>query len=188
VTDGGLLRRIVGALDRANIPHMLTGSFASSAHGHLRATRDIDFVIEADADRLRAFVRALPSAEYYVDEEAALQALRDAGQFNVIDLATGWKVDLIMRKSRPFSIEEFARRQAADVEGTRLAVASVEDVIIAKLEWARLGESARQLEDVVALLRLRRKEIDWAYVDRWANALGLAGEWADVRQRAESPG
>jgi hypothetical protein len=93
-----------------------------------------------------------------------------------------------MRKSRPFSIEEFARRQAADVEGTRLAVASVEDVIIAKLEWARLGESARQLEDVVALLRLRRKEIDWAYVDRWANALGLAGEWADVRQRAESPG
>ena len=31
--------------------------------------------------------------------------------FNVIDLATGWKVDLIIRNSRAFSQEEFTRRQ-----------------------------------------------------------------------------
>lgn len=93
---------------------MLTGSFASSAHGHIRATRDIDFVIEADADRLRVFARSLPSDQYYVDEHAALQALKEAGQFNVIDLATGWKVDLIIRKTRQFSVEEFARRQPAN--------------------------------------------------------------------------
>jgi hypothetical protein len=187
VTGSTLLRRIVERLDRAGIPHMLTGSFASSAHGHLRATRDIDFVIEADADRLRAFARSLPAEEYYVDEEAALQALHDAGQFNVIDLGTGWKVDLIIRKPRPFSIEEFARRQPTNVEGTRLSVASVEDVIIAKLEWARLGESARQLEDVVALLRLRGKAIDQAYIDRWTKALGLGEQWTEVCRRAETP-
>lgn len=181
MTDGGLLGRIVGALDRAGIPHMLTGSFAGSAHGYLRATRDIDFVIESDAERLRAFVRSLPADEYYVDEGAALQALRDAGQFNVIDLTTGWKVDLIIRKPRPFSIEEFGRRQPAEVEGARLDVASVEDVIIAKLEWAKLGESARQLEDVVALLRLHR--VDEAYIGRWTSALGLAEQWAQVRGR-----
>jgi hypothetical protein len=107
VNDGALLGRIVAALDRAGIPHMLTGSFAGSAHGHLRATRDIDFVIDADAERLRGFVRSLSASQYYVDEEAALQALSDSGQFNVIDLATGWKVDLILRKPRDFSIEEW---------------------------------------------------------------------------------
>ena len=31
---------------------MLTGSFASSFHGEPRATRDMDLVIEADANRL----------------------------------------------------------------------------------------------------------------------------------------
>jgi hypothetical protein len=187
MAGGDVLGRIVGALDRAGIPHMLTGSFASSAHGHLRATRDIDFVIEADTDRLRTFARSLPPEEYYVDEEAALQALRDAGQFNVIDLGTGWKVDLIIRKPRPFSIEEFARRQPTDVEGTRLFVASVEDVIIAKLEWARLGESARQLEDVVALLRLRGRAIDEAYIDGWTKALGLGDQWTEACRWAQAP-
>ncbi len=165
---------------------MLTGSFASSAHGHLRATRDIDFVIEADADRLRTFARSLPAEEYYVDEDAALQALRDEGQFNVIDLGTGWKVDLIIRKHRPFSIEEFTRRQPANVDGTQLSVASVEDVIIAKLEWARLGDSARQLEDVVALLRLRGKLVDDAYIDMWTKTLGLGEQWTEARRRASA--
>ena len=179
--ESDLLPRIVGALDRAGIPHMLTGSFASSAHGHIRATRDIDFVIEADADRLRVFARSLPSDQYYVDEHAALQALKEAGQFNVIDLATGWKVDLIIRKTRQFSVEEFARRQPANVAGTQLSIASVEDIIIAKLEWARLGESGRQLEDVVALLRLRR--VDESYIDRWTAALGLVEQWSEARRR-----
>lgn len=178
-TASALLGRIVSALDRAGIPHMLTGSFASSAHGHLRATRDIDFVIETDADRLRTFVKELPQEEYYVDEDAALQALDTAGQFNVIDLATGWKVDLIIRKSRPFSLEEFRRRQTTIVDGTRLSVASIEDVIIAKLEWAQLGESARQIEDVVALLRLR--DVDEAYIARWTEALGLGERWREAR-------
>jgi hypothetical protein len=162
---------------------MLTGSFASSAHGHLRATRDIDFVIDADADRLRSFVRSLPAEEYYVDEDAALEALRDERQFNVVDLTTGWKVDLIIRKSRPFSIEEFARRQPANVEGIPLSVASVEDVIIAKLEWARLGDSARQLEDVAALLRVRGSRLDEPYIMRWTEALGLNDQWSAALRR-----
>jgi hypothetical protein len=186
MTTSDVFSRIVGALNRAGIPHMVTGSFAAAAHGHLRATLDVDFIIEADTNRLRSFVRSLPAAEYYVDEEAALEALRTETQFNVIDLATGWKADLIIRKSRPFSVEEFSRRQPANVEGCRLDVASVEDVIVSKLEWARLGASVRQLDDVVALLRLRGKNVDTAYIDRWTAVLGLAGEWAEARRRAES--
>lgn len=186
MTTSDLFTRIVGELNRAGIPHMVTGSFAGSAHGQLRATLGVDFVIEADADRLRSFVRALPVAEYYVDEDAALEALRTETQFNVIDLASGWKVDLIIRKSRPFSVEEFSRRQSANLEGVRLDVASVEDVIISKLEWARLGASARQLEDVVALLRLRGKNVDDAYIARWTNVLGLTDEWTEARRRAEA--
>jgi hypothetical protein len=33
--------------------------------------------------------------------------------FNVVDFATGWKVDLIIRKARPFSLKEFERRRPA---------------------------------------------------------------------------
>jgi len=54
--------------------------------------------------------------------------------FNVVDTATGWKVDLIIRQSRPFSGSEFERRRPIEYEGTHLWVATVEDLIIAKLE------------------------------------------------------
>jgi hypothetical protein len=40
-----LLARIVELLDRAAIPHMLAGSFASSFHGMPRTTHDIDIDI-----------------------------------------------------------------------------------------------------------------------------------------------
>jgi hypothetical protein len=52
---------------------------------------------------------------YYVDPDTARHALRRRSQFNVIDMATGWKADLIIRKARPFSVEELARRHPVEL-------------------------------------------------------------------------
>jgi predicted nucleotidyltransferase len=41
VTTGDLFGRVLGALEQAGIPCMLTGSFASSYHGAPRATQDM---------------------------------------------------------------------------------------------------------------------------------------------------
>ena len=106
-----VFQRITTALDRAGIGYMLSGSFASAYYGSPRSTLDIDLVIEATTAQLHAFVGALPNKEYYADLDAALDAHQRQSMFNVIDLATGWKIDLIIRKSRPFSQEEFRRRQ-----------------------------------------------------------------------------
>src|SRR6266851_424385 len=115
-----VFRRITSALDRAGIRYMLTGSFAAAYYSAARSTQDIDLVIEASAGQLRTLVQGLPPDEYYADLEAALEALKRESLFNIIDLKTGWKVDLIVRKSRNFSREEFGRRLAVDLEGCRL--------------------------------------------------------------------
>jgi len=90
---------------------MLTGSFASAHYAAPRSTQDIDFVIEATPTQLRTFVEALSGNEYYADLDSALEAHKRQSMFNVIDLATGWKIDLIICKSRAFSQEEFRRRE-----------------------------------------------------------------------------
>lgn len=183
MTTEDLFRRIVGALDSAGIAYMLTGSFASSFHGIPRATQDIDFVIAPTAAQIRDLVRRLPGSKYYVDEAAALDALRREGQFNVIDFDTGWKVDLIIRKARPFSIEEFRRRRIVDFDGMKLAVATAEDVLLAKLEWAKLGGSERQIEDAAGILAVRADDIDQGYLARWIDELGLATQWNAANAR-----
>jgi hypothetical protein len=176
-----VLRRIGGALDRAGIVYMLTGSFASAHHGVPRSTQDIDIVIAADPAQLRIFVQSLPSGEYYADLDAALVAHKRESLFNVIDLATGWKIDLIIRKSRSFSQEEFGRRQLVTVQGLHLFVASAEDIVIAKLEWSKLAQSQRQIEDVAAILRLRWELLDRPYLEKWISELNLNEEWGNAR-------
>ena len=88
---------------------LIAGSFASTfAEARRRTTQDIDIVIDPTGRSLAAFVASLPQTNYYVSEDAALNALRRRSQFNVIDMATGWKVDLIVRKARPFASRSFA--------------------------------------------------------------------------------
>lgn len=105
-------------------------------------------------------------------------------QFNVIDLATGWKIDFIIRKPREFSREEFERRRSVELSGVELDVASAEDVLIAKLEWAKMGSSARQIEDAAGITRLQGDQLDTTYVQRWVHALGLEEQWREAQAQA----
>lgn len=187
MTAADLFGRMVARLEAAGIPYMLTGSFASAYHGRPRATQDIDFVIAPTPHQIRTLIRGLPTGEYYADEAAALEAHEQQSLFNVIDLATGWKVDFICQKSRPFSRVEFDRRVRADIGGLSLYVATAEDVVLAKLEWAKLGGSLRQIEDVAGLLQVRAADLDMAYIQRWATELGVVGEW-DTAQRTSQGG
>ena len=176
--------RITTALDRAGIPYMLAGSFASAYHGAPRTTQDIDLVIAATPAQLREFVDSLPKDEYYVDLDAALEAHRRQSLFNVVDMATGWKIDLIFRKARAFSEEEFRRRAQGKVDDLTLFVASAEDVVISKLEWAKLAQSQRHIEDVAGILKVRGDWLDSAYLEKWIRELGLSVEWRRAQEAA----
>lgn len=65
--------------------------------------------------------------------------------------------------------------------GTDVPTATAEDTVIAKLEWAKLGASDRQLEDVAGILRVRGPDLDFGYIERWVAELGLAEPWQRVR-------
>jgi hypothetical protein len=185
MTADDLLRRLISAFDRAGIAYMLTGSFASAYYGASRSTQNIDFVIDATPTQLEPLVRQLPVEHYYVDLPAALEAHRRESLFNVIDLATGWKIDLIVRKARAFSAEEFGRRRPVDVQGIRIFVASPEDVVISKLEWGRLSQSQRQIEDAAAIMRSRWESLEREYLKKWIEDLHLSAEWNSALGKAE---
>ena len=178
------LRRVVEILDEAHVPYMLTGSLAAAYYATPRATQDIDVVVDPGEAGVRRIVEGLRRAGYYVDREAALEAVETKGQFNAIDPESGWKVDLIVRKERPFSKTEFERRKPASLLGVEVSLASLEDVLIAKLEWAQLADSALQRRDALQLLERAEGRLDLAYLEHWVGELGLAAEWELVRLRS----
>lgn len=184
--SGGLVRiltRVVSALDEVGIAHMVSGSVASTRHGEARATQDIDIVIDPTESQIGPLVdlltrRAPGDTDLYVDDAHA--AWEHRSQFNVLDPTTGWKVDLIVRKDRPYSRVELERRQPATIEGVALYVVSPEDSILSKLEWSRAGVSERQLRDVVSVLEVQGQDLDWRYLEHWAGELGLTDLLTDV--------
>jgi hypothetical protein len=186
VTVQNLLARLIAALQAAEVPYMLTGSYASSLHSIPRATRDIDIVIFPNREQLTRFIQSLPSSDYHTDLDDAIESLRRRSQFNVIDYATGWKVDFIVPPFNEFNIEEFERRGLIDVDGLQLSVVSAEDVVIAKLLWARAGKSERQIDDVATVIRIQASRLDVRYIEKWVHRLDLHEEWRLARDRAES--
>lgn len=179
------LRTVVGILDETGVPHMLTGSLAAAYYATPRATQDVDVVIDVRSDDVQRLVDRMLANGFYVDRTAALDAHRSRGQFNAIDPEGGWKVDLIVRKDRPFSETEFGRRQTAELLGIEVSLATIEDVLLSKLEWSRLGDSELQRRDVLQLLERAGDRIDRQYVDRWVDELDLSGEWEAIQDRLQ---
>lgn len=174
---GDSLRTIATLLESLAIPYMVVGSFASAIHGEPRSTQDLDIVIDPTHDQLEDLLAALDPDRFYVDHDVARDALRRRSMFNVIDMQTAWKIDLVLRRARPFSIEELGRRHAVAIDEVNAYVATAEDTIVAKLEWAQAGGSDRQLRDVAGILRLRGDSLDRAYIERWIRELGLGDVW-----------
>jgi len=172
MTSEDALKLLLSKLDKSGIPYMITGSFASNIHGIPRATQDADIVIEVQRRTLERFLESLGSA-FYRSSEAAMDALARQQMFNIVHLETGFKVDLIIRKSRPFSRVEFSRRQPAFYLGADRWFATAEDTILAKLEWSRIGSSERQFNDALNVAKLQRDNLDRAYLEKWAIELGV---------------
>jgi hypothetical protein len=105
--------------------------------------------------------------------------------FNVIESEVSWKIDLIVLKDTPFCREEFARRRTECLQGIDICMATPEDVILSKLDWAKKGESERQLRDATGVAAVKWGDLDMGYLRRWAQELGVADLLERIMAEAE---
>jgi len=168
-----LLRSISITLDEQKISHMIVGSFAASLHGFSRATHDIDLVIAVNADELSSLLKALGDG-YYYDHQTAFDALTRHEMFNIIDKSSMDKIDFWICGNDDFSQSQFSRRDHVDAGGYMVWVQSAEDTILSKLLWHVISKSERQLEDVKSILIANQDELDWDYLNQWAESLKIS--------------
>jgi len=177
-----VLRHAATRLEKSGIQYMVTGSIAASYYGLTRATQDLDIVISTGPENLRTFMALFPSDEYYAPLQDALEAHRHQSMFNVLDMVRGWKIDFIIQKSTPFHREAFRRRKTVTFETVRTTIIAVEDLIISKLEWSKMGESERQARDAGIVAQKRLSELDRDYIEKWVAELGLSSQWDSAQK------
>jgi hypothetical protein len=130
-------------------------------------------------------------ADYYVSAAMIAEAVARKSCFNVIHLATSFKVDVFVPKDRRYDrvALERSRKDVLDLAdpSTEFFLASPEDTVLSKLEWFRLGEgvSERQWHDVIGVLRVQGDLLDRTYLSHWAADLGVADlleqAWREAR-------
>jgi hypothetical protein len=182
-----LLKKVVKALVAAKTPYMLTGSFASSLQGEPRLTHDIDLVVAITHQAAKSLIEAFPAPDYYLNETAIAEAISRKGQFNLIDVAGGDKVDFWLITDDPFDQSRFRRRYEEVFEGQKLLVSAPEDTILMKLRWAKMsGGSEKHFGDALSVYELQKETIDLAYMEMWAKSLDLGDLWQRLKREAKT--
>ncbi len=172
-----ITHRIAQELERLEIRYFIGGSLASSLHGIPRATNDVDMVAAISYDHIPLLVKAL-EAEFYIDAGMIRDAIEHQSSFNIIHLATMFKVDIYMLKSDIASQQEMKRReqhQVSEIPDQTLFLATAEDVIVHKLYWYLLsgGVSERHWSDVLGVLQVQGDQLDYPYLKQAAQQRGV---------------
>jgi Uncharacterised nucleotidyltransferase len=147
------LKRAAAALHRAEVPFLLGGGMAVWVRGGPETEHDLDFFVKPE------------------DAERALGALAGEGMRTEMPpenwLYKAWDgdvlIDLIFAPSgQNIDGGHFERAEELEVNAVRMPVASLEDVLSAKL--IALGEHDADFEPVLEIARAVREQVDWAWV------------------------
>ena len=108
--------------------------------------------------------------------------------FNIIQPRSGLKVDVIVPASSDFNRSRFERARRVHVgENWDASFSSPEDAIVKKMDFHRQGGSDKHLRDIASVLKGSRDEIDVAYIERWAETLGLTDIWRAILAKLPDP-
>ena len=170
---------VIEALEDLGVPHYISGSVASSAHGLPRSTQDVDLVAALGAAHVDAFAGELES-DYYIDADVVRDAIARRSSFNAIHLETMIKLDVFTLQEREFAAEALQRAQPTRVRLERgappMRVSTPEDIVLHKLDWYEKGHriSERQWLDVSGVIKIQGASLDLIYLRKWSGELGLA--------------
>jgi hypothetical protein len=145
-----VMKKSAGALREAEVPFALGGGIACWARGGPETDHDVDFLVRpGDAEDALATLAAVGMRPERPPEGWLYKAWDDACH-----------VDLIFETTAgPVTDEIFERSDEIEVHAVRMAVASLEDVLVAKL--LALNEQSLDYRPVLEISRALREQVDW---------------------------
>jgi hypothetical protein len=152
----------------------LVGALARAVWARPRASTDVDFAVAYDPERLPLLYEALTRARF--ERTMELRAASEKDELPELS------VDFLVTHT-PFEQEALSRRVSAIVGPVHTFVVSPEDLIVYKLLAGR-PKDWDDMADVVATRAAAGQQLDWAYIQRWAEAWGVEERLERLRAEA----
>lgn len=166
---------VVGRLEKAHIPYMISGSIAANIYAEPRFTNDIDIVLQV-GDHHQQTIYDCFADGYYLSKVAVEDAFERLRMLNIIHSTLFVKCDLLFLGSDEFSQSAFKRRQAVQIENHNVFFISLEDLVLQKLLWRKETQSEQQLTDIKRLIAQNETILNREHLRTWSQRLGLQEE------------
>lgn len=154
--------RVVEALNKAGVAHVLVGAFARNYYAEPRSTKDADIVISITPGALNPLVAAL-GADFYLDEQMSFETNTGTMKHVLAHKSSGFTVELFYLSADAHDQERFQRRRATTLNGQPTFVLTAEDYIVTKLRWPR----SKDLDDVRDVIAMQGNALNWGHIHRW---------------------
>jgi hypothetical protein len=173
---------VARALDAAEIPYMLVGSFSSNYYGLPRSTEDADFVIELGDRRIGELVAHL-GPPFELERQITFETITGTTRNRLFLADSGFKIELFRLSPDPHDQERFARRVCVPMTDARIPVflPTPEDVVITKLRWNVEGNRSKDREDVTDVISVQTDRLDWDYIHHWCDQHGTRERLDEIR-------
>jgi len=165
----GSLGRVAALLKEQDLQFALIGGLASSIRGRVRATADIDIIIDCDVLKAIEFLAQLDEKSYRPFVAEPELSIRQFFILPIEDVKSGIRIDLAIGES---GFEKLIVQRASIPAEHSVPVATAEDLLLMKL----LANRPQDISDVNGILALSRDAIDWSYCEEMAGLLGEASE------------
>jgi hypothetical protein len=182
----GFLKLMLEALEAAGVEYLIGGAIAEWAWGEPRATQDLDIVINLPIKSVGKFSKELEKRKMLVPADIILDTMMEDRAdipLNAIHMYSGLKADLyLMRDGDVLRQSAFQRRQLVDYGPPigKVFVHSPEDLILYKLMYLGLSGQPKHARDIAAILRAKKDQVDFGYIEKWVAQLGMGAVWKEL--------
>ena len=171
-----ILKIVTERLSQGRFDYMISGSMAANYYTIPRMTRDIDIVIELSSFNINQFTE-LFKTDFFIDEDLIREEVPRKGMFNIIHRDYAIKIDFILHKGTEFQASSFERKRNVRIGEISISVIAPEDLVLAKMLWAKDSYSDLQLNDIRNIMKTV-ENLDQKYIKTWVEKLDLQKVYA----------
>lgn len=160
-------------MENSGLDAALIGGHAANAWDNPRYTKDFDFTVEAVATSIEAFVGELEAVGFDV---VLRQDRHGSSGPEFVRMVNPSTKDIVEFQGAQTPYQSLVIERAVRQPGYLVPVATREDIIVLKL----IANRSIDRFDIARIVRAGA-EIDWSYVEHWANEWDASDALRDIR-------
>ena len=175
-----ILSRLEKIFQTTKLKYVIVGGIAVIHYGHVRATQDVDIIIEDDSTKISQFLTLLSSYKFDVMEDQFKKAYQEGTNISIFDNNSFLRLDIkVADKQREYEVLNNAIREK--ILGKELFIAPLEYVLIGKVIYLGIIDDIldselleyQDIADFLTLFYANREKINLTFLKDKIKIIGL---------------